>query len=640
MKLEDILASDSIAHDLPEEMRIEIANKVVEWYDEDVKSRADWERKYEQWMKLASQTLEHKSTPWPNAANIKYPLIVQAALNYNSRVMPALMPNMKPVGIQPIGDDPEGLRQAEANKVNNHMNYQLNSEIEDWEEGHDRMSIVQAITGQEYKKTYFSLKKGRMVSEFVSSADLVLHYWYNDFESTRKTHKLPMSYNDMLGEMRSGRFLEYTELDLGGKPTTNNDQLQVQSDERHGFVPGRPDDATDHLLIDHHGWYDLDEDGYAEPYRITVHYQSKKLLEIVPRFVESDVIKNDMDEVMSIKPIEYFTKYGFIPNPDGSNYDVGFGTLLTPINAMVNSTANMMMDAGTLANMQSGFIGKGIRLKGGTHMVQPGKWLVVNASGSSLKDNVVPLPIKEPSNVLLQLMQFMIQAGKELSFSTDIFNGQHPGQNTKVGVTQSVISEGMKTFNAIYKRQRRALKKEMQKLFRLNGLILEAEYPSITVSNAKLFGVEAAHYNTTQLALEPSADPATAIKEQKVNEEMGVLQLASNFGGNVQEALKRVYIALEVPNWEAIMQVPEQGPSEELLIEKAKLQLEQDKQANEFTLKSQELKLKLAEILIKDKEADGAIDFNIAKVLTDFGKLENDRQIAKEKSTNAGTANS
>lgn len=642
MHISEIVNEVDLVSVLPEATLDEIGEKVHEWYEEDSRSREDWEKKYTRWVELASQVMKQKNIPWRNAANIKYPLLTQAALQFNARILPALTPNAEPVGAKVIGDDPDGARYQEAIKVSRHMNYQLADEITEWEEDFDRLTMVLAITGQEYKKTYFSYEKNRICSEYVSSADLVLHYWYGDFENTRKTHKMPMTYNNILERMNMGLYKYYTEEELGAPSNDKmtNDQLRFNSDLRQGINSSRVDEDTPHLLLEHHGWYDLDEDGYAEPYRIVIHKNSKKVLQISPRFTEDDVELTENGEVIKITPIEYYTKFGMIPNPDGSNYDIGFGVLITPLNETVNTTINQLLDAGTLAVMQSGFIGKGVRLKGGAFQVQPGKWPIVNTTGGNLKDNIVPLPVKDPSDTLFKLMIYMVDAAKDLYTGSGLFTGELPGQNTKAGVAQTVHQEGLKVFNSVYKRVRRSLKREMIKIFKLNYILLKiGDESSKTVRSAQLFGVTTDHYNPMMMAIEPSADPAIAIKEQRVQKDMGVLQLIGTYGGNVQEALLRVLQSLEVQGLEKLMQVPESKPDPQLILDKAEIERKIQKDKDEIEIKKMEQILRLLELQMNaSKEGDQAA-LEIAKIIKDYTKIEadlekNDRKIA---SANKGT---
>ena len=637
MQVRQILQTEFIPDRLSKQKLEEIGDKVCEWFEEDVMSRQEWENAYRKWIKLASQVMETKNFPWPNAANIKFPLVTSAAVQFNSRVVPALMPNSQPVGAEPVGAD-KVQRRPVAKAVADHMNYQLTSEIEEWEDDFDVMTMVLAITGQEFKKTYYSYEKRRIVSEYVSSADLVLHYWYNDFEATRKTQKIPYTYNELVEKMNMGEFVEYTEEELGDATNSvaEGDLLRVESDRRAGYNPSRPDDATPHLVLEHHGWYDLDNDGYAEPYRIVVHHASRKVLAITPRYTINHVEFRGDNKVVRIDPIESYTKFSLIPNPDGSQYSIGFGHLIAPLNHSVNTIINQLLDAGTLSNMQSGFIGKGVKIKGGVFKVQPGRFEVVPTPGDNLKNNIVPLPIREPSSVLMNLMVYLTDAAKGLSATSDMFEGQMPGQNTKAGVANAVREEGLKVFNSIYKRIRKAFKREMLKIFELNRLILGSGINSKVAASAKLFQVQPEFYDREALAIEPSADPNIALKEQRVQKAMGVLHLLAQFGGgNPQVAVRRVLEAMEVENIEELQQMPEPQPDPEIEFRKAELQMEMAKFQQEDHRKEVDQILKLQELLLKEKEEADGMDMDLVKVAADLEKASQQVQAQNARTNNS-----
>ena len=184
------------------------------------------------------------------------------------------------------------------------------------------------------------------------------------------------------------------------------------------------DPGTPYEFLEQHRWEDLDGDGYKEPYIITVHKETKKVVRIVANYFESSIKRNTKGEILDIKPETYFTKYSFIPSPDGGFYDIGFGVLLGPLNESVNTLINQLLDSGHLSTLQSGFIGKGLRIRMGDNRFTPGEWKAVNATGVDLKQQIVPLPTREPSAVLFQLMGSLITSGKELASVAEIFVGK------------------------------------------------------------------------------------------------------------------------------------------------------------------------------------------------------------------------
>ncbi|MCR5876942.1 hypothetical protein [Phenylobacterium sp. J367] len=325
-------------------------------------------------MKLALQTKEEKSYPWPKASNIKFPLISTAAIQFNARAYPAMIdgPNIVKGAIK---GRPTPEKQDRADRIGKHMSWQLLEEMDDWEEDTDRLLIQLPIVGCAFRKTWFDPLKGYNCSHLVSAGDFVVNYWTRDLETCpRATHVLPPMYPYEAEEkMRSGLWLR---VDLGRAPDAAND-----------------DDAP-HVFLEQHRLWDLDEDGYPEPYIVTVHKETERVVRIVARYDETGVEMSEEGEIVRITPTRAFTKYGFIQAPDGSFYDIGFGTLLEPLSATINSTINQLMDAGHLANVQGGFIGDGVSIKSGNLRFKPGEWKRVTSAGANLQQSIVPLPVK------------------------------------------------------------------------------------------------------------------------------------------------------------------------------------------------------------------------------------------------------
>ena len=644
--LEDIINSTNVVDLLDNTTLDEIGASVVEHYTIDRESRADWEDKYDKWMAMAGQVAEHKNKPWPGCANILYPLLPEAALQFNARAVPALMPNAEPVGAGPVGPDPQGEKTPIAKAVAAHMNYQLITEMEEWEDDFDKLLLAVSITGLEYKKNYFDATLRRNVSRHVSPRNLVINYYADSMSNARKTEIHRWNRNYIMEKIAAGYFAK---VDWDNHPTPHSGKETENEQETKNRVgqeePPREDRATPYTVLEYHGWLDLDEDGYEEPYIITVFEDSEYVLQIVPRFNAEDVEIAPDGTLIRIQPYESYIKYGFIPSFDGSFYPVGFGHILYPINAVVNTTINQITDAGTLSNMNGGFVSRGVRLRGGIFNASPGKWTSVNTTGDDLRKGVVPFPVREPSQVLMSLMTYLVEAAQKLSSTTDIFTGEHPGQNTKAGVTQAVLQEGQRVFTAIYKRIRRSLKRELDSLFKLNAVVLESGEADSTLiaRSAQIFGVTAEMYNTENLVIQPSADPNTAIKEQRLQKDQIVLQTIASTGiGSLAEAEKRFFETLEIERIELLIpEGSEKAPDPKAQIDKAKIQLQADVAEFESKMEQQKFALdaeiergKLAIEEYKAKMDVLRMDMQNMQAGTTAGlalqKLEDDMTLARE----------
>lgn len=450
--LRSILNQSNIVSLIDAEMVKTIGLEVTRGYDLDKGSRADWEKQNKTAMDLALQVATEKSWPWPKAANIKYPLITTAAIQFSARAYPAIVQGAEVVKGEVIGPDPDGQKKERADRIGRHMSYQVLEEVPDWDEEEDKLLLMMAIAGCAFRKTYFDSMLGHPCSDLVSAMDLVYDHATPWGKLRRKTHHLNLFKNDVIERVRSGIF---TDIELGMPEGADNDE-----DAHYAF-------------LECHCWYDIDQDGYKEPYIVTVKKDTSEVVRIIPRFDEEGIYVNGKMEISKIVPVEYFTKFSFMPNPDGGSYDIGLGLLLNPINEAVNTVFNQMLDAGTLANTGGGFIGGGLKMKGGAAKFAPGEFKTVDSVGR-IGDNIYHMQFPGPSSVLFQLLGMLIQAGKEMSSVQDIMTGERQANETAT-TTLALIEQGQKVFSAIFKRVHRGHKQEFKKLFRLNKLYLQPE---------------------------------------------------------------------------------------------------------------------------------------------------------------------
>lgn len=570
VKLDKILDSDNVAELLDKKTLDSIAEDVYQAYENDLRSRHEWEEKQDKYMKLALQVIEEKTSPWQNAANVKYPLLTTATMQFGARAYPGLIQSPNIVKGRVTGFDYDGQKALSAERVGKHMSYQLIEENDEWEEDMDRLCLSLPIVGCMFKKTYFSPAKGRNVSELIYPKDLVVNYWTKRLkDSPCITHKIPLSTNEIYERVNSGLFLdqEYLQEYLEGDEVGN---------EIHGLSEPEVGPSTPIEFLEQHTYLDLDGDGYKEPYIITVG--DNKVARIVASFGEEDVEYSDFsDKVVRINRTEYFTKYGFVPNPDGSFYDIGFGLLLGPINETINTTINQLLDAGTLSNRQSGFLGRGLRIKGGDKTFIPGEWKQTLSSGDDLRKSIVPLPTREPSNVLFSLLGLMIESGKELSNTVPMLLGQNPGQNQPATTSLSVIDQGLKVYSAILKRMHRSLKYELKKLKRLNKIYLPPESYFQVLDNQE--GMEGAaqifqrDYADDVTDVQPYSDPNIIseahrmVKAEQINN-----MLAQGLIPNPAAGAKIVLEAMDLPNIQELLTPPEPQPDPKIVLEQQKLQ--------------------------------------------------------------------
>lgn len=563
------MQSTNIAPDLDPSVIDRLGSDVVQGYELDVASRADWQKLTEAGLKIAMQVIEPKTYPWPGSANVKHPLIATAAIQFAARAYPEIVKGIDVVKARVVGEDPDGRKEQRAKRVSQHMSWQLIEQITEWDEDTDKLLHSLPVMGICYRKTYWDPMYQRPASEGRSALQVVVNHKTKSLEKCRRvTDEVWLYKNEVIERERSGLFVEDIWKQL------------------HGDDEEKPQE----LFLEQHCWSDLDGDGYEEPYIVTVHRDSGKVARIVARYDEAGIIRGtNSREVARIEPVQYFTKYGFIPAPDGSYHDLGFAQLLSPLNETMNTILNQLLDAGTLHNLGGGFVGKGVKWSGGKMTFIPGEWKNVDVTGGVLKDNVVPLPTKEPSAVLFQLLGLIAEAGNRLASVSETMTGETPGQNVPATTVLAMIEQGLKVFTSIYKRVYRSLKSEYKKLYRLNRLYLnEKEYYRILDDGGAVFKAD---YDAEDLDIVPVADPTISSEAQRLaraRAQFETMDRNPSIAGRI-EILRRYYEALNAPDIDKLMppkemeQIanPQQPPPDPAVM---KLEADIMKQKNDFEL--------------------------------------------------------
>lgn len=624
MDIKELVYEVNIAEKLDDDELTTIGKEVVEGYETDEASRAGWKENLEEWTKMALQVADKKTFPWPNASNIKFPLLSTAAMQFAARAYPTLVPaDGKVVKCRVVGSDPTGEKTRRAIRISKHMSFQVMEEMEEWDEEMDRLLITLPIAGTVFKKTYYDPEKERNVSCVVMPKDMVVNYWAKSLEDCERTTEIhTFSKRKVEEKKRSGL---YRDVELA-KPSV--DGIAVNKSDPHDMTLPQEDDTTPYTILEQHTFLDLDKDGYAEPYVVIVEKESQKVLRISARFDSEGVKVDEEGKIVSIDPTQYYTKYSFFPNPDGGFYDIGFGRLLGPINASVDTIINQLTDAGTLSNLQAGFIGKGLRIKMGDTKFTPGEWKAVNATGADIKQQIFPLPVREPSAVLFKLLELLSQSAQQLASVAEIFVGKMPGQNTPATTTMASIEQGMKLFTAVYKRVYRSLGKEFQKLYKLNRVYLDPQVELEILDEP----IQQSDYLGNEKEVIPAADPSAASNQERQQKTEKLMQLLGLGTVDPMEITVRMLEALEVSEPEKLMKQPsppppdpkmealklkaqldQQAAANDLQMEQAKMQMAQANEANKMqmqkAMKQQEMQFKAQEAALKMKIA--AMEANV-----------------------------
>lgn len=525
---------------------------VHEGYLRDKQSRQKWERRTQAAMDLALQVYKDKTFPWPNSSNVAFPLITIAALQFHSRAYPAIISGTDVVKCRVIGDDPDGAKTDRASRISTFMSWQCLEQDCSWEEQKDRLLFNLPIVGQVFTKSYYDAGKGYKVDETVLAQDFVIDYYAKSVEDCpRKTHVIPFFRNDIYSGVKSGIFKDVLAENWYQQPPSNQNQdvAQAKRDNRLGKTPPAGDATTPFVLLEQHVNMDLDGDGYAEPYIITVEETSQTVVRIVTGFDRwEDIQFNAKNEIIKIDRMEYFTGYSFIPSPDGGIYGIGFGVLLGPLNESVNSIINQLIDCGTMQVTKGGFLGRGAKIRGGTYSFAPFEWKRVDSTGDDLRKNIVPLEVGEPSQVMFSLLSLLINYVNRIAGTTDPMVGENPGQNTPAENMRTMVEQGAKIYSAVFKRVWRSMKKEFKKDYILNGLFLSVKsaYKKNTFALREDF-----LGNPDDIA--PAADPNITSEQMAIAQAMQLKQLAATTPGYNQDAVeRRVLQSLKIDNIEQI----------------------------------------------------------------------------------------
>ena len=579
----------------------------------DSQSRGPWLRRTEAAMNLAMQIEKEKTFPWPGASNVIFPLISIAALNFSARAYGSIISAPELVHYIILSGNVDQAVADQAIRLGQHMSFQLLEQDTSWEEQHDRLFINLAIVGINFIKSKYDTIKRHNIGELVLARDLVVNYWSKDLASSpRITQEFEMSRNDLVSAIRSDSMRDVTDEAWFKQPPPIVPNSSTEKDNRRGTDPEFvPDYDTPFQLLEQHRDIDLDCDGYAEPWIITFDRFSKKVLRIVLNCDrEEDIERNDDKEIIKVKKTEYYTKYSFIPAPDGGFYDVGFGVLMGPLNEGVNTAINQLFDAGTIANLGGGFLGRGAKLRNGQMAWKPGEWKNIDSTGDDLRKSMVPVPAPEPSTVLFQLLGLLIEYTNQLAGSTDAVLAKNPGQNTPAETSRNMMESGLQIYSTIFKRIWRSMKEEFKKYHVLNAKYL----PTTTTFGHGKSVIRREDYLTNPDWARPAADPNTISAAQRLNQAMLVREAAmtSNGGYNMEEVERNYLKSLRVQNLDTIFpgfEAVPPGEDPKMQIEKMKAEIEaKDQQLEQwkFIKEWQEaIRLNSAKIQLLEAQAAG-----------------------------------
>jgi len=537
----------------PQDLR-NISNELIAGIEKDKASREDWEKTYKDGLEyLGMRFDEERSEPFAGASGVIHPLLGEAVTTFQAQAYKELLPAGGPVKTQVIGAY-DSLAEEQAQRVKEFMNYQITHVMEEFDEELDQMLFYLPLAGSAFKKVYYDESLGRAVSKFIAPEDLIVPYYTTDLETcNRITNVIKISENEVR-KLQSVGF--YKKIDIsGGDSTDEYSGVKEEIDKLSGMEPSY-DDGEVSLLYEVHcnleleGFEDTDEEGQPTgiklPYIVTIDANSNDILSVRRNFREDDPLKNK---------IEYFVHFKFLPGL--GFYGFGLTHMIGGLSKASTSIMRQLIDAGTLANLPAGFKTRGIRIRDEDTPIQPGEFRDVDAPGGSLRDSIQPLPFKEPSGTLLQLLNILVNSGQKFASIAEINTGQG-NPNAPVGTTLALLERSTKVLSAIHKRLHNSQKKEFKILSKVFQEYLPQEYPYAVANNETT--IKLSDFDE-KVDIFPISNPDIFSQSQRIAMAQEMMQLVQSnpqvHGPNgTYEAYKRMYAAIGVDNVEQILTPP------------------------------------------------------------------------------------
>ena len=530
-------------------------------YEEDLESRSEWEETYTKGLDQLGVKYEERSQPFEGASGVTHPLIAESVTQFQAQAYKELLPSGGPVKTQVLGlQDAE--REEQASRVKNFMNYQIMEVMEEFDPDMDQLLFYLPLSGSTFKKVYFDEAKQRAVSTFIPAQDLVVPYAASDLATaSRVTHVLRMDANEVR-KMQIAGF--YREVELS-KYDEGEDEVRQKIDEIQGTSRTYTDEIYTilemHVDLDIEGFEDMgpngEPTGIALPYIVTIDEGSGQILGIRRNFEEGTGLA---------KKTQYFVHYKFMPGL--GFYGFGLIHMIGGLGRAATSILRQLIDAGTLANLPAGFKARGVRVRNDDEPLQPGEWRDIDAPGGNIRDAIIPLPYKEPSGTLAQLLGALIEGGRRFVSLADQQTGDG-NTAAPVGTTVAMLERGMKVMSAIHKRLHYSQRQEFRVLARIFRDNLPPEYPYDVEGGNRM--IKAEDFDN-RVDVIPVSDPNIFSMAQRVTLAQTQLQLAQSNPQlhNLHSAYRRMYQALEVQNIDEILPPPPQPQPLDPAIENAR----------------------------------------------------------------------
>ena len=543
---EDFYAN--LAENLDDRVLTSMAQQLISDYKKDKESRGDWEKAYTSGLDLLGFKYEGEGQPFRGASSVTHPLLAESVTQFQAQAYKELLPSDGPVKTMVVGDaTPDKVEQAQ--RVKDFMNYMVTEVMEEYTPEFDQMLFYLPLAGSSFKKVYYDNLMQRAVSKFVPAEDLVVPYYASDLKDCERiTHCVKMSENDLLKKISTGFYR-----DVKIYPTAADDnEVQDKYDELEGLSPTKDKEYQYNILEMH---VDIDLEEYAVensekkvkvPYIVTIDEGSQEVLSIYRNYAPDDPLFTRR---------EYFVHYKFLPGL--GFYGFGLIHMIGGLSKTATAALRQLLDAGTLANLPAGFKSRGLRIRDDEQPFQPGEFRDVDAPGGNIKDQFQILPFKEPSNVLMQLLGFVVQAGQRFASIADMQIGED-SQNRAVGTTLALMERGSRVMSAIHKRCYYSMRQEFRLLSNVFAEYLPPSYPYAVYGADRM--VKSLDFSP-EVDVIPVADPNSFSMSQRVTLASQQLQIANAAPQlhNIREAYRRVYESLGTKKIDDLL-LPEKKP--------------------------------------------------------------------------------
>ena len=547
--------NSNIAEVLDDDILDGIAMELTAGIEKDKSSREDWEKTYTDGLKyLGMKFDQERSEPFEGASGVIHPLLGEAVTNFQAQAYKELLPSNGPVKTQVVGKY-DVVVEEQAQRVSDFMNYQITHVMEEFDEELDQMLFYLPLAGSAFKKIYYDEALGRAVSKFIAPEDLIVPYFSTDLESCpRITNVVKMPENEVK-KLQAMGFYKKVKVDYADND--ENSQVEEEINELSGIEPSYDTGEVSilyevHCNLEISGFEDMDDQGEMTgvklPYIVTLDSSSNNILSIYRNYEQNDPLR---------KKIEYFVHFKFLPGL--GFYGFGLTHMIGGLSKASTSILRQLIDAGTLANLPAGFKTRGIRIRDEDTPIQPGEFRDVDAPGGSLRESIQPLPFKEPSGTLLNLLGILVNAGQRFASISEINVGQG-NPNAPVGTTLALLERSTKVLSAIHKRLHNSQKKEFKILSNVFKEYLPEEYP-YNVANANN-SIKLTDFDD-RVDIFPVSNPDIFSQSQRIAMAQEMMQLVQSNpevhgASGVYESYKRMYAAIGVDNIEQILVPPPQ----------------------------------------------------------------------------------